>query len=47
MQERLTELTPMFFIARGGLGAISGKNVGGLAQYGLGSLLPEKLWVQP
>ncbi|WP_157472923.1 ABC transporter substrate-binding protein [Frankia sp. EAN1pec] len=47
VQERLTELTPMFFIARGGLGAISGKNVGGLVQYGLGSLLPEELWIQP
>ncbi|OHV43750.1 ABC transporter substrate-binding protein [Parafrankia colletiae] len=47
VQERLTELTPMFFVARGGLGAISAKNVGGLVQYGLGSLLPEELWIQP
>ncbi|WP_026239878.1 ABC transporter substrate-binding protein [Parafrankia discariae] len=46
VQERLTALTPLFFIARGALGAISSRNVGGLAQYGLGSLLPEKLWIQ-
>ncbi|SQD93550.1 hypothetical protein [Parafrankia sp. BMG5.11] len=47
VQERLTELTPMFFVARGGPGAISGRNVGGLVQYGLGSLLPEELWIKP
>ncbi|TCJ34090.1 MULTISPECIES: ABC transporter substrate-binding protein [unclassified Parafrankia] len=46
VQARLTEVVPMIFFARGPLGAISARNVGGVTQYGLGSLLPEKLWIQ-
>ncbi|WP_026239144.1 ABC transporter substrate-binding protein [Parafrankia discariae] len=46
VQRRLTELTPGIFLQRVALSAVSGKNVGGLAQYGLGSLLPEELWMQ-
>ena len=47
VQQRLIALTPFFFIARGAPSAIAGTNVGGLVQYGLGSLLPEELWIQP
>ncbi|MEX5711692.1 ABC transporter substrate-binding protein [Parafrankia sp. FMc6] len=46
VQQRLTALTPGIFLQRVALSAVSGKNVGGLAQYGLGSLLPEELWIK-
>ncbi|MCK9930737.1 ABC transporter substrate-binding protein [Frankia sp. Mgl5] len=46
VQQRLTDLAPIVFLARAEPSAISGKNVGGLVQYGLGSLLPEQLWIQ-
>ncbi|SQD99333.1 hypothetical protein FMEAI12_5230001 [Parafrankia sp. Ea1.12] len=36
----------MVFFTRAEPGAIAGKDVGGLVQYGLGSLLPEELWIQ-
>ncbi|MCK9902115.1 ABC transporter substrate-binding protein [Parafrankia colletiae] len=46
VQLRLTELSPAVFFTRAEPGAIAGKNVNGLAQYGLGSLLPEEIWIQ-
>ncbi|WP_018500247.1 ABC transporter substrate-binding protein [Parafrankia discariae] len=46
LQERLAELTPVVFLAQAAPSAVSSKNVGGLVQYGLGSLLPEELWIQ-
>ncbi|MEU4657404.1 ABC transporter substrate-binding protein [Streptomyces sp. NPDC023723] len=45
VQSRLVELRPMLWILRTAGSAISGKNVGGLTQYGFGSLLPEDLWI--
>ena len=46
VQERLAELVPAIFIIRVGPSAIAGRNVGGLKQYGIGSLLPEEIWIQ-
>ena len=46
VQQRLAALTPVVFLQRVALGAVAGRNVGGLAQYGNGSLLPEELWIQ-
>jgi peptide/nickel transport system substrate-binding protein len=46
VQQRLGELTPVVFLMRIAPGVVSGRDVGGLAQYGSGSLLPEELWVQ-
>ncbi|MEX5633237.1 ABC transporter substrate-binding protein [Parafrankia sp. FMc2] len=46
VQRRLGDVTPGVFLQRVALGAVSGEKVGGLAQYGLGSLLPEELWIQ-
>lgn len=46
VQQRLGDVTPGVFLQRVALGAVSGEKVGGLAQYGLGSLLPEELWIQ-
>ncbi|WP_051102628.1 ABC transporter substrate-binding protein [Parafrankia elaeagni] len=46
LQERLAELTPVVFLAQAAPSAVSTRNVGGLVQYGLGSLQPEELWVQ-
>lgn len=46
VQQRLTELSPVVFLTRAEPSAIAGKNVGGLIQYGLGSLLPDQIWIQ-
>ncbi|MGW7542314.1 hypothetical protein ACWGKQ_14515 [Streptomyces sp. NPDC054770] len=46
VQRRLVALRPMLWIGRTAGSAISGKNVGGLTQYGFGSLLPEDLWIK-
>ncbi|MFD4507382.1 ABC transporter substrate-binding protein [Streptomyces sp. NPDC058457] len=46
VQRRLVALRPMLWILRSAGSAISGKNVGGLTQYGFGSLLPEDLWIK-
>ncbi|SQD99887.1 MULTISPECIES: ABC transporter substrate-binding protein [unclassified Parafrankia] len=46
LQQRLTKLAPVIFLMRAAPSTIAGKNVGGLVQYGLGSLLPEELWIQ-
>ena len=45
VQERLIELTPVLFVNRAAPAAIAAKNVGGLVQYGNGSLLPAELWL--
>jgi peptide/nickel transport system substrate-binding protein len=47
VQERLAALTPAIFVSRIATGAISSRKVGGLAQYGIGSLLPAELWIKP
>ncbi|WP_084692041.1 ABC transporter substrate-binding protein [Parafrankia elaeagni] len=45
VQDRLIELAPALFLARGPLGTIGSRDVGGFQQYGLGSLLPEEIWI--
>ncbi|SQD98614.1 Extracellular solute-binding protein family 5 [Parafrankia sp. Ea1.12] len=44
-QARLTEAMPAIFLTRSAPAVITGKNVGGIVQYGTGSLLPEDLWI--
>ncbi|MET7335392.1 ABC transporter substrate-binding protein [Nonomuraea sp. NPDC005650] len=46
VQRRLVELTPVIFYARAEPGFMANANVGGVKQYGLGSLLPDQLWIQ-
>ncbi|SQD99058.1 MULTISPECIES: ABC transporter substrate-binding protein [unclassified Parafrankia] len=46
VQQRLAELVPVIFLVRAAPSALAGKNVGGLVQYGNGSLLPEELWIR-
>lgn len=46
VQKRLVEQMPVIFDFQAAPGAMTGKRVGGLAQYGAGSLLPEQLWIQ-
>ncbi|MER5181669.1 ABC transporter substrate-binding protein [Streptomyces sp. NPDC002896] len=46
VQERLAELTPIIFTYRTAATTITSKKVHGVVQYGLGSLLPEELWIQ-
>lgn len=46
VQRRFAELTPMILYTRLGLGVVASKKVGGIQQYGFGSLLPETLWIQ-
>lgn len=45
VQERLVALVPGIFYVRASPAAISGLDVGGIRQYGMGSLLPEELWI--
>ncbi|WP_076784632.1 ABC transporter substrate-binding protein [Parafrankia discariae] len=45
-QARLTATVPAVFLTRSAPAVIAGKDVGGLVQYGAGSLLPEKLWIR-
>ncbi|TKG70826.1 ABC transporter substrate-binding protein [Prauserella endophytica] len=47
VQKRLIELVPAIFVSRPAPSVITGSNVGGVVQYGHGSLLPEELWIQP
>ncbi len=47
VQKRLADLAPVVFLARAAPSAIADKNVGGIVQYGLGSLLPQELWINP
>ncbi|WP_035750956.1 ABC transporter substrate-binding protein [Parafrankia discariae] len=46
VQARLTAVTPFVFLMRSAPGVVAAKNVGGLRQYGAGSLLPEELWIE-
>ncbi|MBL7502476.1 ABC transporter substrate-binding protein [Frankia sp. CNm7] len=46
LQDRLIEQVPMIFHSRAAPSAVTSKNVGGVQQYGLGSLLPEELWIK-
>ncbi|MBP2368895.1 ABC transporter substrate-binding protein [Pseudonocardia parietis] len=46
VQERLKALHPNIWMTRNASTAVSGTHVGGLTQYGYGSLRPEMLWVQ-
>ncbi|RBM16202.1 ABC transporter substrate-binding protein [Prauserella sp. PE36] len=47
VQQRLAEIVPGIFYTRSAASAVSADNVGGVVQYGYGSLLPEELWIQP
>ncbi|WP_083473408.1 ABC transporter substrate-binding protein [Frankia sp. R43] len=47
LQERLVEQVPVIFYTRAAPSVITARNVGGVRQYGLGSLLPEELWIKP
>ncbi|KPM54424.1 ABC transporter substrate-binding protein [Frankia sp. R43] len=46
VQKRLAELSPLVFYTRPNFAAIAGTDVGGLHQYGSGSLLPEEVWIK-
>ncbi|AYJ50304.1 ABC transporter substrate-binding protein [Rhodococcus sp. P1Y] len=46
VQDRIVELTPGIFFTRAAPAVVTGKNVGGIHQYGSGSLLPAELWIQ-
>ncbi|WP_280401542.1 ABC transporter substrate-binding protein [Nocardia carnea] len=46
VQERLNTLVPVLFQVRNEPSVVSRRNVGGVVQYGYGSLLPEELWVE-
>jgi len=46
VEKRLVEITPVIFFSGSALGVMANTNVGGLQQYGLGSVLPETLWIQ-
>lgn len=47
VQEKLVEIMPVIFITRTPAGVIANNDVGGLQMYGMGSLLPEELWLAP
>lgn len=46
VQDRLVALHPLVWLTRSASGVVSTKEVGGLSQYGYGSLRPEQLWVR-
>jgi len=46
VQDRLIETTPVIFYTRASPAAVTAKNVHGIVQYGMGSLLAEELWIQ-
>jgi peptide/nickel transport system substrate-binding protein len=46
LQQRLSDLVPVIFMTRAAPSVMTTKNVGGVQQYGLGSLLPEELWIK-
>jgi peptide/nickel transport system substrate-binding protein len=46
VQERLVEVVPVIIYASSVLGVMANNNVGGIQQYGFGSLLPETLWIK-
>ncbi|QII07338.1 ABC transporter substrate-binding protein [Rhodococcoides fascians A25f] len=45
VQNRLAELNPVIFYTRASPGVMAGTQVGGVEQYGIGSVLPETLWI--
>lgn len=45
VQERLAETVPMVFWSSSVLGVVASDKVGGVQQYGAGSVLPETLWI--
>jgi peptide/nickel transport system substrate-binding protein len=45
VQQRLVDTVPMVFWANSVLGVVASDTVGGLQQYGAGSVLPETLWI--
>ncbi|MBH0118392.1 ABC transporter substrate-binding protein, partial [Rhodococcus sp. CX] len=45
VQRRLVELNPIIFYTRSAPGFVASGNVGGIRQYGMGSILPEELWI--
>ncbi|GAA3613325.1 hypothetical protein GCM10022223_31820 [Kineosporia mesophila] len=47
VQERLAELVPVIFYTRASPSVLAARDVGGITQYGFGSVLPENLWIQP
>ncbi len=46
VQQRLVELNPVIFYTRSAPGVVANGNVGGIQQYGMGSVLPENLWIE-
>ncbi|ABW09924.1 extracellular solute-binding protein family 5 [Parafrankia sp. EAN1pec] len=46
VQQQLTDLVPVIYLARVAPSAIANTNVGGVIQYGNGSLRPEELWIK-
>ncbi|MFB9783697.1 ABC transporter substrate-binding protein [Rhodococcus baikonurensis] len=46
VQKRLAELNPVVFYTRAAPAVIANGDVGGIVQYGMGSVLPEDLWIQ-
>ncbi|MBH0121610.1 ABC transporter substrate-binding protein [Rhodococcus sp. CX] len=46
VQQRLAELNPVVFYTRAAPAVIAHEDVGGIEQYGMGSVLPEELWIQ-
>ncbi|MGI5218862.1 ABC transporter substrate-binding protein [Nocardia sp. CA-290969] len=46
VQERLNALVPVIFQVSNEPSVVTRRNVGGVVQYGYGSLLPEELWVE-
>ncbi|EFC84749.1 ABC transporter substrate-binding protein [Parafrankia sp. EUN1f] len=45
-QQRLIALVPGVFTVRANPGLMAAEDVGGVTQYGLGSLLPDRLWIR-
>ncbi|MEU4312216.1 ABC transporter substrate-binding protein [Nocardia sp. NPDC024068] len=46
VQERLNALVPVIFQVSNEPSVVTRRNIGGVVQYGYGSLLPEELWVE-
>ena len=46
VEKRLVEIVPVIFFSGSALGVMANTDVGGVQQYGLGSVLPETLWIQ-
>lgn len=45
VQQRIADQVPVIFTGRAAVGAIAARNVHGVVQYGMGSVLPEELWI--